>query len=587
MEFDDILPHIGDFGRYQKMVYYFLCIPASLPAVFLSFNQVFLSASPDHWCHLPELESTNLTVEERRQLSVPREQRDGALVFSRCSQYAANWSQVLSDVDEWPPQTNASWPTVPCQYGWEYDKTYYDRTLVTDLNLVCDNMWWPSAATTAFYVGSLFGNVLFGWIADRWGRKLAFFLVLGLEVFFAVCCTFPPNYEVYTAFRTLLGLTFPAIFQIPFIIGIELMGPQQRTFAGLVVCIFFASAMSLLAAIAFLCRDWFKLALITSFPFVSLFGLWWVIPESPRWLLSKGRIEAAEKIIQKIAKTNKKNIPENFLLKCQQESLEKKGPSAPVTEGSAWGLIQTPNMRKKTTIITFNWLSNAVVYNGLSYMCANLGVSDYLAFFISGLVEIPSYIIVWYAMQRWGRRWSLIITQLIGGFACVSTMFVPEDQVWVTVTLSMIGKFGISGSFAVTYVFAGELYPTVVRAVGLAISSFVAGIGLIASPSLVYLAVYSRVLPLIIMGLLSVAGAVAVVVLPETLGCHLPQTLEEGEAFGKDLTFLPKWLTWKRTSSKKPLQGLKYNKVELKPMDNDKVLENGPRQNPNLSSSEI
>jgi len=59
------------------------------------------------------------------------------------------------------------------------------------------------------------------------------------------------------------------------------------------------------------------------------------------------------------------------------------------------------------------------------------------------------------------------------------------------------------------------------------IASFIAGIG-------VHLAVYSRVLPLIVMGSLSVAGALTSIFLPETLNIHLPQTVEEGELFGAD-----------------------------------------------------
>lgn len=108
------------------------------------------------------------------------------------------------------------------------------------------------------------------------------------------------------------------------------------------------------------------------------------------------------------------------------------------------------------------------------------------------------------------------------------------DAVWVTVSLAMIGKFGIAASFAVFYVFVGELLPTVLRSQAMGIASFIAGIGLLAFPYIVHLAVYSRVLPLIIMGTLSVAGALTSIFLPETLNIHLPQTIEEGELFGAD-----------------------------------------------------
>jgi hypothetical protein len=49
-------------------------------------------------------------------------------------------------------------------------------------------------------------------------------------------------------------------------------------------------------------------------------------------------------------------------------------------------------------------------------------------FILGGVVEIPSYIITWYTMDRWGRRWVLCLTMLLGGMACVSCMFVPEGK---------------------------------------------------------------------------------------------------------------------------------------------------------------
>lgn len=576
IDFDEVLVHVGEKGKYQNIMYYLLCIPATLPAAFLAFSQVFVSASPDHWCKIPELENMThfLTLEERKALSLPFVKKsDGKFKYSRCTMYDVNYTSVVeswlgralsenaTDDSEYrlrgrlppPPVGNPDWPITKCRHGWVYDTRDYDSTLVTELDLVCDNSWWPSTSTTFFYVGSLFGNVVFGWIADKWGRRTAFFAILFFEVIFSIATSFSPNYVIYTALRTVNGLFFPAIYQIPFILALELMGPRYRTFAGMVICMFFASAMSLLALLGYLLRNWFTLSLATSVPFVLLFSYYWIIPESPRWLLSKNRIDEAEVIVQRMAKINGKTVPSNFLRKMEVEILRRQGiacngtnsgdndtPEAsdeerlPPTAATPMDLIRNPNIRKKFFILAFDWVANAVVYNGLSYNATNLGVSDYLAFFIGGLVEIPSYVITWYAMDRLGRRWVLCLTMLLGGVACVSCMFVPEDAVWVTVCLAMIGKFGIAASFAVFYVFVGELLPTVLRSQAMGIASFIAGIGLLAFPYIVHLAVYSRVLPLIIMGTLSVAGALTSIFLPETLNIHLPQTIEEGELFGAD-----------------------------------------------------
>ena len=67
---------------------------------------------------------------------------------------------------------------------------------------------------------------------------------------------------------------------------------------------------------------------------------------------------------------------------------------------------------------------------------------------------------------------------------------------WVTVTLAMIGKFQIAASFAVIYVYAGELMPTVVRSEAMGISSFIAGIGLLLFPQINALVIVFHILSL-------------------------------------------------------------------------------------------
>ena len=46
----------------------------------------------------------------------------------------------------------------------------------------------------------------------------------------------------------------------------------------------------------------------------------------------------------------------------------------------------------------------------------------------SSAVEVPSYFIGWYIMDKWGRRWILFGTMMIGGLSCISCIFVPVGE---------------------------------------------------------------------------------------------------------------------------------------------------------------
>lgn len=63
MDFDDLLPYIGEFGLYQKILF-LLMIPFAFFVAWIYFTQIFITINPEqHWCKVPEL--ANLTVEER------------------------------------------------------------------------------------------------------------------------------------------------------------------------------------------------------------------------------------------------------------------------------------------------------------------------------------------------------------------------------------------------------------------------------------------------------------------------------------------------------------------------------------------
>lgn len=188
----------------------------------------------------------------------------------------------------------------------------------------------------------------------------------------------------------------------------------------------------------------------------------------------------------------------------------------------------------KTFLITLNWFANETVYLGLSYYGPSLGTNPPFSFFLSSLVELPSYALCWFVMDRYGRRWPMCTLMILGGISCVITVLLPENSETETLILYLISKSMICGSFLIIYPFAGELYPTQARGVGIGFSSYVGGLGLIIIPFITYLGKENLRLPLVIMGVVVIAGGFTGLRLPETLHHRLPQTLEEGEEFGKN-----------------------------------------------------
>ena len=70
--------------------------------------------------------------------------------------------------------------------------------------------------------------------------------------------------------------------------------------------------------------------------------------------------------------------------------------------------------------------ANDMVYVGLSYYGPALGNNEYLSFFLSSVIEVPSCLLCWFIMDRWGRRWPLMLSMLLSGSSCIVTVLLPE-----------------------------------------------------------------------------------------------------------------------------------------------------------------
>lgn len=183
----------------------------------------------------------------------------------------------------------------------------------------------------------------------------------------------------------------------------------------------------MLAIVAYFVRDWRYLTLATSVPFILYYFYWFILPESPRWLLAKGRFDEALNILKDIARINNKELPPNVVQRLKRSRTKSEEDELKKSPGLK-GLCGTPNMRLKTSLITLNWFANEMVYVGLSYYGPSLGSNEYLSFLLSSAVEIPSYLMCWMIMDKWGRRWPLCLCMVISGISCIATVLLPQGE---------------------------------------------------------------------------------------------------------------------------------------------------------------
>uniref|UniRef100_A0A2K6Q557 Solute carrier family 22 member 3 n=1 Tax=Rhinopithecus roxellana TaxID=61622 RepID=A0A2K6Q557_RHIRO len=537
--FDEALQRAGEFGRFQRRVFLLLrgglCL-TGITFAFLFVGVVFLGTQPDHyWCRGPSAaalaERCGWSPEEEWNRTAPvsrgpepRERR------GRCQRYlleAANYSaaatSALGCADPLAAFPNRSAPLVPCRGGWRYAQAH--STIVSEFDLVCVNAWMLDLTQAILNLGFLTGAFTLGYAADRYGRIVIYLLsCLGVGVT-GVVVAFAPNFPVFVIFRFLQGVFGKGTWMTCFVIVTEIVGSKQRRIVGIVIQMFFTLGIIILPGIAYFIPNWQGIQLAITLPSFLFLLYYWVVPESPRWLITRKKGDKALQILRRIAKCNGKYLSSNY----SQITVTDEEVSNP----SFLDLVRTPQMRKCTLILMFAWFTSAVVYQGLVMRLGIIGGNLYIDFFISGVVELPGALLILLTIERLGRRLPFAASNIVAGVACLVTAFLPEGIPLLRTTVATLGRLGITMAFEIVYLVNSELYPTTLRNFGVSLCSGLCDFGGIIAPFLLFrLAAVWLELPLIIFGILASICGGLVMLLPETKGIALPETVDDVEKLG-------------------------------------------------------
>lgn len=478
---------------------------------------VTVASVPEHRCMIPSLD-THVNASE--------------LVWDKDS--LSKFIPILDDGSINSCQMYLNETIVDCEQ-FVYDNTYYKSSRTIEWNFVCNRRWMGAIAQTIYMFGVFTGAVVLGGLADKVGRKTVFCWSALLQLLLGVGVAFTPNYISFLVLRYLYGIFGSAGSYITgFVLTMELVGANYRTICGITFQAVFACGIMLVAGWGALIQDRQTLQVVYGLHGLLLVAHWWIMDESPRWLWNQGRFKESIDIVAKALTMNRKPV----LDKSYYESKAKSSPVSTVEQPRAnlSDLFRTPNLRAKTLNVCLNWFANSLVYYGLSLGVGSLPGNPYLILFINAVVEIPSYVTVVLLLDKLGRRAITSFLMLLGGICCIVAVHMVKGAT-ITTTVVMMGKLFIAGSFAVIYNYSAELFPTVVRNSAMGLGSMCARLSGALTPLISLLDSFDPRVPAIIFGVVSIVSGVWTLYLPETMQQPMPESLKDGEDFGKGDTF--------------------------------------------------
>jgi len=536
-EKEQILDAIGIWGRWHLQKILVVLVIIWLPTSFHLLNMIFYRADTDFWCARPE-KFSSWSVERWRNLTYPGWGNKTNQAQTSCYIRNIDYDQVedITDISSIPLLDGEEF--VPCT-KWEFDTSFWQRTIIMDFDLVCDRYHLRKLQQQVTFFGLMCGVFTSGILSDRFGRRKTMLGLLLLVVTVGTLSSFAPNYPSFLVGIFICGFSSLGYGTVMYTWMMEHVGGKYKTILGAAPHYNFGFWGLMTAVFAYFLPHWRHLQLLFSVPLIVLVGAFWYLPESPRWLLTNGRVEEAEKIVRDIARVNGRVLPASFKLTPPTVSKAAGPPQRSPLVGFL-KLFLLPNMRKKTLICYYMWFSTATIYYGLTLNSNTLGTDLFTTFCIGKLLEFPSITLVIFLLLKAGRRVTMMIFYTLGGLCLTLTIFIPLNYFpyeWPILVLNLLGRISVINTLAVCYIYSAEVFPTVVRNIGLGSSSFWARIGPMIAPFIVDLKVYGDTVPLAVFGVIALLAALLVTFMPETSNSRLPDTILDGESIGQGDSF--------------------------------------------------
>jgi putative MFS transporter len=368
--------------------------------------------------------------------------------------------------------------------GWALDAM--DVGLISFIIAVLAEQWSLSPATAGWiasvgFIGMAVGASVGGLLADRLGRRHVFAITLLIYGIATGASALVGGVALLLVLRFFVGLGLGAELPVASTYVSEFAPARIRGRVIVILEAFWAVGWTASALIGYFVipaseSGWRWAFALGAIPAVYAVVIRWGLPESPRWLASRGRLSEAERIVSRME-------TDAALQRTPAIRKEPVRETLVVSGVGRVGMLWAPEFRLRTLSVWTVWFCvNFAYYGAFIWIPSILVKSGYDLIHSFGftlvitLAQLPGYAAAAWLIEVWGRKVTLSV--FLAGSAISAIVFGLADSQAMVIGAGMALSFFNLGAWGALYAVTPEIYPTSLRGTG---AGWAAGIGRIAS----------------------------------------------------------------------------------------------------------
>ncbi|XP_001359431.4 solute carrier family 22 member 3 isoform X1 [Drosophila pseudoobscura] len=456
----------GQWGKWQlrTVLLIFLC---KIPSSWFMACIIFTAPAPRHGEFFCKPPNTVGAQNQTQWIKVSHPQKeesedqefniDFCNVYQDAQEHAHHYYNYENSEQEpriWEKPLNRNSNVIPCT-EFQHESSYH--SVVTQYDLVCSRDILVSVTQFFHLFGVLTGGILANQLLKYFSPRNVMLFGMITQIFCGNLTGHVASYELHVFFRCLSAVCCAQMYTAGGMIMADITGGKYRTCVSTLFEQFWSIGVMMLPGVASFWSSWSHLYMAISWPTVILIYLWQWIPDSPRWLIARGRVQDAKKILLQCADINGTRYSLPHDIDQQLELQAQTAMDAPPPSGW-WSMWKGERAVRHMICVHLAWSLYIVVYYGMLLNIRSFSREHlYINTFFAGLSEMIGTFIGLFLIMKTTRKWLWTgLFNMIAGCIAYCGWLVPKPgvipfdaNVALLMCSAMVSKMAISTTLSI------------------------------------------------------------------------------------------------------------------------------------------